>query len=75
VKDGLQNVPIDRWLMRIKDVCSILSSLLSAASVIIGILWIGFKFIAAQAEQQRVLNDQQKMLNMLVQERVSDGKK
>jgi hypothetical protein len=75
MKDGLQNVPLDRWLMRIKDVCSILSSIFSTASVIIGILWIGFKFIAAQAEQQRILNDQQKVMNMLLQGQVHNGEK
>ncbi len=63
MKDGLQNVSLDRVLMRIKDVMSILSSIISIITMVLGGLWITFKFINAQ-------NEQQKMMNLIIQSRM-----
>lgn len=57
MRDGLQNVPFDRWLMRAKDITSILCNVLTIFTAIITALWISFKTIEAQNEQQKILND------------------
>lgn len=67
MKDGLQNVPIDRWLMRVKDICSILSSIGSMLIQIVAVMWIAFKFIETQ-------NKQQEMLNTLLQNQMNTKK-
>lgn len=43
--------------MRIKDIASIISSLLTIITVISGALWISFKFIESQNEQQKIINE------------------
>lgn len=70
MKDGLQNVPFDRFLMRVKDVCSIISSLFAIVAMALGWLWIGFNFIKTQNEQQKTQNEQQKLINTLLQEKL-----
>ena len=57
MKDGLQNVPIDRWLMRFKDITSIACNLITILTVIATALWVSFKFIESQNEQQKVVNE------------------
>jgi hypothetical protein len=56
VNDGLQNISFDRILMRTKDIISIITSLVSILVMIVGGLWISFKFIETQNQQQQVIN-------------------
>ncbi len=57
MKDGLQNVSFDRILMRVKDITSIVCNLLTIVTAVLTALWISFKTIEAQAEQQKVLTE------------------
>jgi len=56
LKDGLQNISFDRVLMRIKDITSIISNILTIFTVIFTAIWISFKFIESQNEQQKIIN-------------------
>lgn len=56
MKDGLQNVPFDRWLMRVKDITSIVCNVITMLTAIGTFLWIGFKFIDAQSKQQQAIS-------------------
>jgi hypothetical protein len=55
LKDGLQGVPFDRWLMRVKDIIQIITSLITMFTMIFGGLWLAFKFIQTQNQIQEVL--------------------
>jgi len=57
MKDGLQNVSFDRILMRAKDIMSIISSILTIVTVVFSAMWMSFKFIESQNEQQKILNE------------------
>lgn len=55
MQDGKQNVPFDRILMRVKDITSIISSILTIITVIMSALWLGFKQMQSTADNQRMI--------------------
>lgn len=57
MRDGLQDISFDRILMRVKDITSIACNMLTIATVISTALWVSFKFIESQNEQQKALNE------------------
>lgn len=57
MRDGLQNISFDRVLMRIKDITAIISNFLTIATVISTALWISFKFIESQNQQQKIIDE------------------
>lgn len=62
MRDGKQNVPIDRWLMRTKDFIQI-------AMTIGGVLWVGVQGVRAfdrLVQQVELLQQQVSSLQQLV---------
>ena len=57
MKDGLQDISFDRILMRIKDVTSILSNIVTILTVLGTALWMSFKFVESQTEQQKIISE------------------
>lgn len=53
LSDKKQGVPFDRTLMRIKDITSIICNLLTICTAILTALWLSFKQLQSQADQQR----------------------
>lgn len=69
MKDGLQNVPIDRLLMRIKDLCSICASVLNivlSLCTILGGLYYFTRSIDNVFAQLAILQQQQSATQQLV---------
>lgn len=69
MKDGLTNVPIDRMLMRVKDVCSICASLLNilmSISTIIFVIYCFFTKIDGLVNQINILQQQQSATQQIV---------
>lgn len=69
MKDGLQNVPIDRMLMRVKDVLSIFASILQVIISIGTIIFVVYSFftkIDALTSQISILQRQQSATQQIV---------
>jgi len=67
--DGLQNVPVDRLLMRIKDIVGICASLLQiviSLGTIIFIIYSFFTKIDALTKQLSILQQQQSATQQMV---------